>query len=110
DWKRKGWAYRLVFFGEKKKTSGCLTRKDLMMNKRGRVVSKARHRIGKAKFKENGLDVWASSLVAARKDLQLSGFVPVKKNRPGVGQDLYRAVAEKRRSLAEVESDVPRSG
>ena len=36
-----------VWKGLKKKTSGGLTKKDLMKNKRGKIVSKKQHRLAK---------------------------------------------------------------
>ena len=38
-----------VWKGLKKKTSGGLTKKDLMKNKRGKIVSKKRHNLAKRK-------------------------------------------------------------
>jgi hypothetical protein len=37
----------LVFSGKALRTSGGLYKKDLMMNKRGRIVSKKKHELGK---------------------------------------------------------------
>jgi len=54
-YKRRGWAYKLVFEGRKRRTSGGLLKRDLMKNRSGRVVSKKRHRLGKARFEKNGL-------------------------------------------------------
>ena len=39
--------YAKVWHGTLKKTSGGLTRKDLMKNKWGRIVSKKKHKLGK---------------------------------------------------------------
>ena len=39
--------YAKVWHGTLKKTSGGLTKKDLMKNKRGRIVSKKRHNLAK---------------------------------------------------------------
>ena len=39
--------YAKVWHGTKKKTSGGLMKKDLMKNKRGRIVSKRRHNLAK---------------------------------------------------------------
>ena len=39
--------YAKVWHGTLKKTSGGLTKKDLMKNKWGRIVSKKRHNLGK---------------------------------------------------------------
>lgn len=51
----KGWDKRAVWENRKTKTRGGLTRDDLMMNKRGRIVSKRKHEAGKklyAKYKD----------------------------------------------------------
>ena len=42
---------RQVWEGEKKKTSSGLTKKDLMLNKDGKVVSKKQHKKGKELYK-----------------------------------------------------------
>ena len=42
---------RQVWEGEKNKTSSGLTRKDLMLNKDGKVVSKKQHKKGKELYK-----------------------------------------------------------
>ena len=39
--------YAKVWHGTLKKTSGGLTKKDLMKNKRGKIVSKKRHKLAK---------------------------------------------------------------
>merc|ERR1719198_459700 len=78
DWKRKGHAYRLVWAGVKKKTSGGLTKKNLTKNKKGRIVSKIKSSIGKYRWRLNGLDAWSRSMMGARETLGLTGFVKVK--------------------------------
>ena len=40
-------SYAKVWHGTLKKTSGGLTKKDLMKNKRGKIVSKKRHNLAK---------------------------------------------------------------
>ena len=52
--KRKG-NRREVMDGIAHHTSGGLVRDDLMYNKRGRIVSKKRHELGKKMFKQNNL-------------------------------------------------------
>merc|ERR1712117_357008 len=73
---------RQVFRGTHEKTKGGLTKKDLMQNKNGRVVSKKAHAIG---TKKNGIAKWAKCFVKARKQLGISGFCAVKK-----GTKLYK--------------------
>lgn len=41
----------LVYHGVLSKTSGGLTKKDLMLNDRGEVVSRKRHQVGKRVYK-----------------------------------------------------------
>mmetsp|Transcript_11167 Transcript_11167/g.30878 ORF Transcript_11167/g.30878 Transcript_11167/m.30878 type:complete len:171 (-) Transcript_11167:289-801(-) len=100
NYKRKGWAMRLVFNGTKEKTSGGLKKSDLMKNKAGRVVSKKMHANGKLRYARNGLDAWSRGLVEARRELNLKGFVAVRgKSKDGTsdsqsGTSLYARVAE----------------
>lgn len=44
-----------VFHGNAKHTSGGLKKDDLMKNKRGRIVSKKKHALGKLAFVKNGM-------------------------------------------------------
>eukprot|EP00493_Phyllostaurus_siculus_P026638 UN26983 len=75
-----------VFRGTKVKTKGGLTKKDLFKNKNGKIVSKARHNAGKKNYKKVGLKKWADAVMAARKDLGITGFYAIKKGTP-----LYKA-------------------
>lgn len=45
-----------VFHGNALKTSGGLKKDDLMMNKRGRIVSRKKSALGKIAFAKNGLE------------------------------------------------------
>jgi len=63
---------------EKTKSSG-YTKKDLMMNKRGKVVSKKAHSAGVRRYKNNGLSKWTTACMKARKSLGIVGFKAVKK-------------------------------
>merc|ERR1719396_325792 len=65
--------------GAKEKTSGGLTAAMLMKNKRGKVVSKKAHAQGQARF--GRIRPWLEAVVAARKALQASGFVPINGTR-----------------------------
>jgi len=82
DWKRKGHAYRLVYYGKKKKTSGGLVKKDIIKNKRGRCVSKKRSMLAKKTFKANHLDLWNKAFMRQREEMGLTGFVPISRNGP----------------------------
>merc|ERR1711994_287803 len=70
---------RQVFAGRKMYTSGGLTKANLMMNARGKVVSKKAHSQGKSRFKKSGLGKWVSAMQKARAELGLTGFVACKK-------------------------------
>merc|ERR1712179_789783 len=72
---RGRYAKSTVLKGNKTKTSGGLTREQLMKNKRGKVVSKKAAAHGKRAFVQ--IQDWVSSVVAARKALQVSGFVAI---------------------------------
>merc|ERR1711951_129339 len=63
---------------EKTKSSG-FTKKDLMMNKRGKIVSKKAHSAGVRRYKNNGLSKWTTACMKARKSLGIVGFKAVKK-------------------------------
>jgi len=69
-----------VFRGsrQKTKTSG-QTKKDLMKNKRGKIVSKKSHKNGLKVYKRNGLAKWTNAFMEARKNLGITGFVACKK-------------------------------
>lgn len=69
-----------------------------MRNKRGRVVSRRRHAIGKQRFKANGLDKWLGFARNSYQELKLSGFVKMKKPTNGaaaVEGQFYRRTLEK---------------
>merc|ERR1712048_758505 len=75
-----------VFRGtrEKVKTTG-QTKKDLMKNARGKVVSKKANAHGKKIYKRNGIEKWNKAFMQARKNLGIKGFMPCKK-----GSKLYK--------------------
>ncbi len=54
----------MVYRGSAHKTSGGLTKKDLMVNKRGRIVSRKAHAAGKVAFKRNGLKAKTAAQMA----------------------------------------------
>merc|ERR1719359_362497 len=73
-------SYRQVWNGTKQKVRGTkLTKKDLMKNKNGKIISKKKHQAGKRAYKRNGLAKWNKAMMAARKKLGITGFVPIKK-------------------------------
>lgn len=90
NYKRKGWAYRLVKTGKKAKTSGGLTKQDLMYNANGRVVSKKRSKHSKKLYVDNHLDLWAASLVETRAKFGVTGFLKVKKTGDATTTSLHK--------------------
>merc|ERR1712154_176141 len=70
---------RRVWSGTADKTKGGLIKKDLMMNKRGKVVSKKQSTRGAKQFKKSGLGRWAQACQRARKELGLTGFVACRR-------------------------------
>ena len=78
---------RRVWSGSAIYTRGGLTKKNLFMNKRGKVVSKRRMLIGKKAFCH--IKGWNKACGLARKQLGLKGFVACKK-----GTEYYRVTKE----------------
>merc|ERR1719331_74518 len=73
-------AKALVFRGARVKTSGGLTKADLIRNKHGKIVSKKQQALGKKAY--NNIKAWSSAVSKARKSLALKGFVAIKKGTP----------------------------
>ena len=68
-----------VWRGTKQKTVGGLTKANLRKNKRGKVVSaKASNRAKNSKAGKR-IAAWGAAVKAARKQLGIKGFKPVKK-------------------------------
>merc|ERR1719171_999214 len=65
-------AKSLVFKGSRTKTSGGLTRDNLMMNKRGKVVSKRSNAHGKRAYRN--VETWTEAFMQAREMLRVDGF------------------------------------
>merc|ERR1712072_1324233 len=100
-------AKALVLRGSKEKTVGGLTRDALMRNKRGKVVSKKASAVGKQRFRN--IETWVSSVVAARKALQVTGFVAIN-GKSLQGKALYvksKALCAARRGLSSTLADEP---
>merc|ERR1712118_570645 len=74
-------AKALVFRGTKAKTTGGLTKSDLVKTKAGAIVSKKQQARGKALYAKYG-NKWASAVQKARKALGSKGFVAIKKGSP----------------------------
>merc|ERR1719266_792052 len=77
---------RQVWNGTKLYTKGGLMKKDLMMNKRNHVMSQKKAKMGAKATK------WMSSVMKARKELKITGFV--KLNRGSQGIALYKRAKE----------------
>lgn len=75
-------AKAVVLRGTKEKTASGLTAKDLMRNKRGKIVSKKSSAAAKKKYLANGLGKWTKAVQKARAILKLKGFVAIKKGSP----------------------------
>merc|ERR1712093_318622 len=78
----------VVFRGSKAKTSGGLTKGDLVKNKNGRIVSKKSSAAAKARYGTT-LKKWITAVQKARKALGVKGFVAIKKGSP-----LYKKAKE----------------
>merc|ERR1740122_855282 len=65
----------VVFRGSKEQTGGGMTKDQLVKNKSGRVVSKAASARAKKAYATSPLKKWMEALKAARKQLNVSGFV-----------------------------------
>merc|ERR1712046_321684 len=65
----------MVLRGSKEKTVGGLTAKDLIKNKRGKIVSKKASAKGKK-------SPWIQAVGKARKALKITGFAVIKKGTP----------------------------
>merc|ERR1711988_1177935 len=80
-------AKSVVFRGTKAKTSGGLTKSDLVTNKRGKIVSKKSLAHGKKQYAN--IKGWCTAVMKARKELGAKGFMAVKK-----GTALYKRAKE----------------
>jgi len=98
DYTSRAWMLRAVWEGRFKKTPGGLTVGDLKQNKKGRIVPKrrseqARQNAEKSGFAANGR-AWNKSMMKAREDMAIVGFVLVKKNGDNQQATLYRKTVE----------------
>ena len=75
-----------VLRGTKEKTVSGLTKDKLFKNKRGKIVSRKASAAGKKRY--SAIKMWAESVAAARKALNLKGFVAVNGPKPD-GKALY---------------------
>jgi len=77
-----------VFGGTADKTSGGLTRRDLMRTDDGRIVSIKKHKAAKS---SPALKAWRSAVAEAKKDMGLekNSFVLVKGPLKRLAKDIY---------------------
>jgi len=78
-------SYVQVYRGTKKYTKGGLTKKDLVKNKKGRIVSKRQQ-------SHNPLKKWVTACKQAKKELKIPGFCPL--NKGPKGKALYKRAKE----------------
>merc|ERR1712190_156535 len=81
-------ARSVVFRGGKAKTATGMTKDKLTKNKNGRIVSKAQSTRAKRNWANSGLKKWADAVKAARKALNLTGFVAIG-GKSATGKALY---------------------
>merc|ERR1711915_179492 len=63
-----------VFYGKKESTTSGLKKTDLVLNKKGKVVSKKSSARAKKTFQRNGLAKWTKAVQQAKKILGMKGF------------------------------------
>jgi len=79
-----------VWNGSALYTKGGLMKKDLMVNSRGRLVSKKS--CSRAKNNSSHIKKWVASLKTARKEMGITGFCII--NRGAQGTALYKRAKE----------------
>merc|ERR1719491_39879 len=70
-------AKSLVLKGSRERTSGGLKKANIIKNKNGKAVSKAKSTRAKANFKGSALDRWMKACQAAKKAMGITGFAVV---------------------------------
>merc|ERR1719461_2170590 len=78
----------IAFSGRKEKTVGGMTKASFIRNKSGKIVSKKASERAKKNFASSGLKAWTDAVKAARKALNLTGFVAVG-GKSATGKALY---------------------
>ena len=69
-----------VWKGTRERTVGGLKKKDLVMSKSGKIVSKKKAQLARSWMKsKSGIGAWCVAVKQARKELGLTGFVACKK-------------------------------
>merc|ERR1719414_2957306 len=81
-------ARAIVFRGTKEKTLSGMTKANLIKNKNGKIVSKKASERAKKNFASSAFGAWIDAIKAARKALNITGFVAVGGN-SATGKALY---------------------
>merc|ERR1712024_61457 len=81
-------ARALVFSGRKEKTVGGMTKANFVKNRFGKIVSKKASERAKKNFASSGLKAWCDAVKAARKALNLTGFIAIG-GKSATGKALY---------------------
>merc|ERR1719361_2264182 len=81
-------ARALVFSGKKEKTQWGMTKASLSKNKKGKIVSKKASERSKKAFASSPLKAWGDAIKAARRALNLTGFVAIG-GKSATGKALY---------------------
>merc|ERR1740130_2010067 len=76
----------MVMSGRRVKTTGGLTKAKMMVNKRGKIVSRKAHASGHKRYKQ--IKGWVDGVIAARHFLKAEGFVAIN-GRSLLGKQLY---------------------
>merc|ERR1719188_1721167 len=84
-------ARSIVFRGTKEKTQSGLTKAMLVKNKDGKIVSKKASASSKKRFASTKAKVWSDAVKAARKALNIKGFVAIG-GKTAQGKALYAKV------------------
>merc|ERR1711862_657969 len=74
-------ARAVVMRGNKEKTASGLTKKDLVRNKEGKIVSKKMSAAAKKNFART-VGPWMQAVKKSRSALKVKGFVAIKKGSP----------------------------
>lgn len=80
-------AKRMVATGQAERTSGFMTKDDIILNSRGKYVSRKKSEQAKTSYVKNGLHKYNRAVGHARKLLDTKGFVPIG-GKTAEGQEL----------------------
>merc|ERR1740129_2418465 len=86
--KAKKGAMKAMKKARKANTASGLTKANLLKNKSGKIVSKSRSQNSKKAYANSAIKKWAEAMKAARKALNLKGFVPMG-GKTAQGKALY---------------------